>query len=147
MKLNRTASIRLVQISTIIGIALIIGGYALWRSMNYARGPHITIFEPLDGASISKSIVTIHGRADRVNKIALNTQPISMDEQGAFSERITLFPGTNVITLTASDQFGRATTAIIRVFGSVEFPINVASSMVNSTTLPSIHATTTLPRK
>jgi hypothetical protein len=140
MPLNRTASIRIIQISAIVFIAILIGSYALWRSLNYARGPHITIFEPLDGSSVSASVVTIKGRADRVNKIELNMQPISMDEQGNFSEMITIFPGTNILTFDASDQFNRSTETVLHLFGTVDFPIK--SSVTASTTVTATSSTT-----
>lgn len=114
-------------------VALVIVIYAIWRSLNYARGPHITIFEPLDGTSISSSIVTIKGRADRVNKLSLNSQPISMDEQGNFDETVTVFPGVNILTLQANDQFNRSIDSTLHLFGTVEFPVKVISSSTDTT--------------
>ena len=132
MGLNRTASIRLIRIGSLVLVALVIVIYAVWRSLNYARGPHITIFEPLDGTSISASTAIVKGRADRVNKLTLNSQPISMDEQGNFDETVTIFPGVNILTLQANDQFNRSTDSTLHLFGTVEFPVKITGSSTDT---------------
>ena len=133
MQLNRTASLRLIKIGIAIVLAGLIITYAIFRSLPYTKGPHIGIFQPLEGSSIPASTVTIVGRADRVNKLQLNGSPVSMDEQGNFSETVTLFSGTNVLTLDASDQFGRATHTTIHLFGTVDFPIRDSTATTSAT--------------
>lgn len=128
MGLNRTASLRLIKITCALIVGLIIVVYAVSRSLQYTRGPEITIFQPQNNSTIGTSVTEIEGRADRVNALTLNGQSISMDEQGRFKETITIFPGSNIITLRAQDQFKRSTQVELRIFGSVNFPVKVAST-------------------
>jgi hypothetical protein len=113
--MTRTQLIRNLKIGIIVLAALIIASYGAWRSLDYARGPVITVFQPIDGSMIASSTAEIIGRADRVNDLTINGRPISLDEQGNFKETLIVFPGVNIITLDAKDQFGRSTEKQIEV--------------------------------
>ena len=115
MPFTRTQLIRNLKIGIIVLAALIIASYGAWRSLDYARGPAITIFQPVNGSAMSSSTMDIIGRADRINSLTINGQAISLDEQGNFKETVIVFPGVNMITLSASDQFGRATEKLLEV--------------------------------
>jgi Glucodextranase, domain B len=120
MPLTRTKTIRVLKI---VGIILFVGcivAYAIWRSLNYTRGPRIDVFEPLNGSSIASSTVTIRGRALRVNSLSLNGQTLSVDEQGNFNQVVIIFPGINKLTFAAEDQFGRNTSTELDIVGTVE---------------------------
>ena len=107
--MTRTQYIRYIKIGIIAIAVLIIVSYGAWRSLDYARGPAITIFQPVNGSTAASSTIDILGRADRVNSLTINGSPISLDESGNFKETLIVFPGVNMITLSAKDQFGRAT--------------------------------------
>ncbi len=122
MPLTRTTLIRLLKIlAAIIGVAIIIG-YAAWRSFNYVQGPHIDIFEPVNGSSILKTTVIIRGQAVRINNMTLNGQPIAIDESGNFAEAVIIFPGINRLTLAGQDQFGRNSSSELILLGTLPFP-------------------------
>lgn len=116
MNPTRTTTLRLFSVGTIVLVALVIIAYAVWRSLNYARGPEIVISSPSHGASIVSTTTKIIGQALRVKEISLNGKPISVDEQGNFTETIILFPGVNIVTLTAKDQFDRDTFKQIQIY-------------------------------
>ena len=113
--MTRTQLIRYLKIGIIIVAALIIVGYGAWRSLDYARGPAITIFQPVNGSMAASSAIDILGRADRVNSLTINGMSVSLDEQGNFKETVVVFPGVNMITLEAMDQFGRSTEKLLEV--------------------------------
>jgi hypothetical protein len=48
----------------------------------------------------------------------LNGQTITVDEAGNFSQTIIVFPGMNILTFHAHDQFGRDTDKQLQLFGS-----------------------------
>jgi hypothetical protein len=122
MPLTRTALLRTLKIAgAIIAIALIIG-YAVWRSLNYVRGPDLFILEPQNGSAISSSTVIIRGRAERVNHLTLNGRVIPITEQGEFGQVLIVFPGLNIISFVASDQFGRSVTSELQLFGEKSLP-------------------------
>lgn len=119
---TRTETVRLIRIALISIGVLIIASYAIWRSLNYARGPEITIFEPVNGSTIPSSTVILNGKAERINNITLNGDAISIDQEGNFRETVVIFPGINKITIEASDQFERNTKTELTLFGASEFP-------------------------
>lgn len=120
MDLNRTSTLRLIRYSLIGLIALIIALYALSRSLNYIHGPQIEIFQPLNGSAISSTTATIIGKALRINSLSLNGKTVFIDESGNFQETILIFPGVNMITLTAKDQFGRTVNNQLELVGTVQ---------------------------
>ncbi len=118
--MTRTTLLRILKIAGIVIIAAIIIAFAVSRSLNYARGPVILITEPANGSSALTTMITVAGKAERVNSLSLNGQAISVDEQGNFSESVTVFPGLNVLSLEAQDQFGRKTRTDLTVVGTKE---------------------------
>jgi hypothetical protein len=122
MDFTRTRFSRLVRIIATVVAILIVVAYAVYRSFAYVRGPVITVFQPINGASIASTTVTIIGRADRVNSLSLNDDLVQVDESGNFKETIIVFPGVNTITLEATDQFKRAVRTELSLFGTRDLP-------------------------
>jgi len=145
MNLTRTSYIRILRIASATIVIVVIVAYAIWRSLNYARGPAITISEPVNGSSATTSTLTIKGHVDRVNNLVMNGSPISIDEQGNFIQSIIVFPGTNKITFVASDQFGRSESRELDIVGTVNFkvPTTTISSSATSTLNPPASTTKT----
>jgi hypothetical protein len=135
MPLTRSANLRFIRLAIGGIIAALIIAYAVWRSLDYVRGPVIDVWSPIDGSGIASSTVTITGQALRVNNLGLNGDAISVDEKGDFSQTIVIFPGMNIITLTASDQFGRSTKKELDLVGLDAFPArNTNTAGISSTT-------------
>lgn len=115
MPFTRTTFLRIIKIGFAILIILVIVAYALWRSSAYVQGPKITLSEPINYASIDSTTTDIIGRVERANNISLNGKAISIDEQGNFKETVILFPGANILTLEARDQFNRSVREQVQV--------------------------------
>ena len=129
---SRTKTLRMIRIAVIGIFAVIIIAYAIWRSLNYARGPEIDISEPTDGTSATSSTLMIRGRVLRVNSLSLNGNPISVDQQGDFNETIVVFPGINILSLTGQDRFGRSARKELEIVGLEDLP--TAHSLIPPTT-------------
>lgn len=114
---NRSAFIRLLKIIAGTAVILIVIGYASWRSTEYLRGPMLTINTPEDWDVIQASTTVVSGRVERVHEISLNGSQLSVDEDGNFSDILIVFPGNNIITITASDQFGRSIEKKLHITG------------------------------
>jgi len=117
MRITRTRFIRIIKIVAAAIVVLAIVCFIVWRSLPYARGPVIEVFQPLSGSTVSDKTVDVVGRADRVSSLTINGDQISMDEKGNFQEKIAVFQGVNMITLGATDQFGRATKTTVEILG------------------------------
>ncbi len=120
MPLTRTKFIRLLRIGAVILATIMIGGYAAWRSFAYVQGPKIEVFTPVNGSTVSSPTVEVTGQALRINALTINGNPISVDESGNFKDTRAVFPGINILTLHATDQFGRSTETHIQIVGGPE---------------------------
>jgi len=123
MKPTRSAILHLFRIIGIVIIVIILLSYIVWRSLDYIRGPRITIFEPAQYISLATSTVTVHGQAERINNITFNGSPLSIDEAGRFSRIAIVFPGLNIFTITAQDVFGREIRSELHIVGTVKLPL------------------------
>jgi len=118
MTLTRTTTLRLIKIAIIAVVAIIVISYAIWGSLNYARGPKIDITEPANGAVISTPTMDIVGTIERAHNLTINGGAVPIDEQGNFKQTIVVFPGINHLTLRATDQFDRNTETDIVIVGA-----------------------------
>jgi hypothetical protein len=101
----------------IAAVAVIVVGYAVWRSLPYAEGSDLTVFQPLNGSATASTTITVIGRVTHANSITLDGRQISVDEQGNFKEMLAIFPGINIIHLHATDRFGRDISRELGVLG------------------------------
>ena len=93
-----------------IAIALLVlVGYGVLEALPLIKGPSLWVTVSED-ASTTPSVVTVSGTALRVTELSLNGGPLLTDEQGAFSKIIVLPRGGSILSLTATDRFGRSIT-------------------------------------
>lgn len=117
MQLTRTTTLRALKIISVAAIIGLIIAYAIWRSFSYVQGPKIIIFTPENGSSTASSTATIRGRAERTTGLSLNGNTISVDEQGNWDQTLIVFPGDNIISIKASDRFGRSISQTLSIVG------------------------------
>src|SRR5690349_19955452 len=98
-----------IKIAIISIVLIILFGYTFYEIRKVVYGPRITIFTPLNGSMATSSYVLVTGNAQNINDISLNDRKIFIDEKGNFSEEALLSYGYNVLTLKASDKFGKQT--------------------------------------
>lgn len=122
MHLTRSRFVRMVRIAAAALAVVVVAGYGAYRSLPYIRGPVIHIFQPLNGSSVSSTTVTVIGRVERVNSLSLNDNPLPVDEAGDFKQTIVVFPGVNILSFDATDQFSRETRVDLQIFGTQNLP-------------------------
>lgn len=136
---TRSTTIRFLEISTAVVMAVLILIYIIWRSLNYIRGPKIDIFEPLNGSQITSNYFLLKGQAYRINNLLLNGSPLTIDEFGHFEKNIGTLQGINILTFEGKDRFGRMTKNNITLLGDISntSPTTESTSTIdNSTTSP-----------
>jgi hypothetical protein len=112
---DRLRTKRLLGIWLIIVVGALLVGYAAFQAEALFLGPRLTIDSPLSGLSTSTSLVTIEGSASNISYLSLNGEKIFTDEQGYFKEKILLSYGYNIVTLSATDRFGRTVTKSLQL--------------------------------
>ncbi|MDR3548078.1 MAG: hypothetical protein P4M11_07435 [Candidatus Pacebacteria bacterium] len=102
---------------TAIAIVLIlIVGYGLKEAWPLLSGPQISLTSPENGGIFYNGFISISGDAVHTQSVSLDGGPLLTDPQGRFSETIVLPPGGAILTITATDRFGRTTTTRRTVF-------------------------------
>jgi Glucodextranase, domain B len=92
----------------LIGIALIIlAGYGLIEARHMIAGPSFSIDIPVDYTSYEDGVVNVSGVARNTEAVILNGGPLLMNEEGRFSTTLVLPKGGGILSLTATDRFGR----------------------------------------
>ena len=81
--------------------------YALFEGRRLIEGPRITITSPRNGSATSSTGVLIAGEAQNISFLTINDKPAFTDESGHFEELLSPPPGYTVLTVAATDRFGR----------------------------------------
>ena len=98
----------------IVGVViLLIVGYGLFEARKIIEGPEIVIEAPGDGSATSSPIVTVSGTAQNIAFLTINDAPSYTDEAGKFVYRFAPPSGYTVVTVAATDRFGRRASQTI----------------------------------
>lgn len=83
-----------------------------WKSRDYIyktsnQGPSLIDFRTHpDGFETNINTFLVTGQADPASKVFLNTEPLSLDDQGSFVQPATLTVGDNVLNLSVENPLG-----------------------------------------
>lgn len=91
----------------IIVIILVVLGYGLFEARRILEGPQITIIYPQNGSATSTNTLVISGEAQNVAFLTINDAPAYADEEGYFTQVLSPPLGYTVVTVAATDRFGR----------------------------------------
>lgn len=105
--MNNFKSNRVFSMVAVATVGLVVILYALTRFQGFLEGPSIAITSPPNGSVVANSFLSIEGVAKQVAFITLSDRQIFVDEEGRLAEELLLFPGYNIISLKATDRFGR----------------------------------------
>lgn len=87
-----------------VSLFAIIGVFSYFKMSFVLNGVQIIAnIEHEDGTPLA----TITGKAQNANYISLNGREIFIDKDGKFSEKVALIPGFSIITIDATDKFGK----------------------------------------
>ncbi len=97
----------------LLGVLSIIA-YAGFQMHNLVTGPEI-IFASEVPKSTSDALLSLSGHALRAQHVLINDSPVTLDVEQNFSLPLLLLPGYNVLTIEATDRFGKTTERILEV--------------------------------
>lgn len=101
----------------LLALVLFIGiAYGSVEAWPLIVGPVLRVDAPADHESFPGGVVTIRGTAKRVSALTLNGAPLRREEDGAFSATLAFPPGESILTLVATDRFGRRVTETRTIF-------------------------------
>jgi len=107
----------------IVFIVLVVLSYGLFEARKLLEGPEITIEFPADGSATSSAVATVVGTAQNISFLTINDAPSYTDEAGTFVYRYSPPAGYTMVTVAATDRFGRRASKSI-TFNVVNYCIN-----------------------
>lgn len=90
-------------------------GYAYFRSRDAIWGTTIQA-SVSDGAVLESQLLTLTGSAPHSMRFTVNGREILLDKNGDFIDTLLLQDGYTILTLEASDRFGRTKSKVIRLY-------------------------------
>ncbi len=112
-----------ILIAGIIVIAVLSGFcYLYFEVNNFVSVPRLVILKPSDGAMIDGSMVHVVGVAEKDSVVSLNGQFVLVNENGEFSEDVTLQNGVNKITVIAKNKFDKESVQSVNISANVTQP-------------------------
>ncbi|HUY62705.1 MAG TPA: hypothetical protein VMV50_02880 [Candidatus Paceibacterota bacterium] len=101
----------------IIVVLVVLAGYGVKEAVPLLAGPALAVSAPADGMTASPSgIVVVSGTAARAAVLTLDGAQLLHDQDGSFSSTLTLPRGGSILTLVATDRFGRSVTRTRTVY-------------------------------
>ena len=100
----------------ILAAILILVVYGCIEAWPLVAGPTLFIASPENYATIPGGIVNVDGKASRAAELSLDGTPLLHKEDGTFSSILTLPRGSSILTLAATDRFGRTVTVTRSIF-------------------------------
>jgi len=98
---------KILKITGVALITIIIVGYSIYQTYNLIKGPVLSITYPTDGMIFKKQLVEIKGFVKNASHITLNDNPIFVDENGTFKEKLLLSHGYNIFEVEINDKLER----------------------------------------
>lgn len=106
-----------MPIKSIVGLVLFaLIGYGALQARHLLAGPSITITIPSNYTTFSDGFVTIEGVAENTENLSLNGGALPIDEEGRFQKTVVYAKGGGILSLTATDRFGRTVTERRTIF-------------------------------
>ena len=99
----------------LIALFIFLVAYSLYQARALLIGPRVGITSPKDCQVASDPIIVIEGQSRNVAWISLNGHQIFTDEEGNWSEKLIVSEGMSIMTVEASDRFGRETKKGVRI--------------------------------
>lgn len=88
--------------------------YAGFQMHNLVTGPEISLTSELPSGT-DQARLTLTGHAQRAQHLWINGSAITLDVEQNFSLPLLLLPGYNVLTIEATDRFGKTTEKTLEI--------------------------------
>lgn len=105
----RSSRVRLSQTGLFVLVAcMVITSYILFQYRYAVINPPLAVTIPKDGQRVTSETV-VSGRTDPNATVTINEEAATVDREGNFRKRISLFSGKATITVSAKNRLGRET--------------------------------------
>lgn len=111
--LPSTRVVALTAVAKRAGVGLVIAAILVYLGLELAKNltpPSLALASPPAASQTNEPTVDVRGRTEPEATVTVNRQAIPVAQDGSFSQRITLAPGTNTLVITAAKKRGRGYT-------------------------------------
>jgi hypothetical protein len=91
-------------------VLLALLAYGFVEARHLLGGPSIHLDSPSNYTSSTDGYIHINGVAANTEALFLNGGALPIDEEGRFTDTVLLPSGSGILSLTATDRFGRSAT-------------------------------------
>lgn len=109
------AAPKIIKNAAIIAAAAVCFIYLGYRLEKIVSPPNLSIYKPTENFITEKNSLEIIGKTEKEARIIINGELILSNAAGDFNKTINLKNGINIITITASNKYGRDNTIVKQV--------------------------------
>lgn len=92
------------------GLGIIFLSYLGLQYNRLSQSPALTVTQPKDNLVVSEARLDVFGKTDPDATVTVNNISVLVRSDGQFFDQLTLDPGVNKITITATSRYGKVTT-------------------------------------
>lgn len=104
-----TWSPRLTFFLAVFVVMILMGGYLVFQYKSFIRPPLLSLSSPQEGALITENFVEIEGTTNPQATVIVNNQPLLVEEDGSFKEKLPVASTTENVVVTATSRSGKET--------------------------------------
>lgn len=112
---NFMAAPKIIKSAAVIAAASVCFIYFGYRLEKIVSPPNLSIYKPTENFITEKNSLQVIGKTEKEAQIIINGELILSNTAGDFNETINLKNGINIITITASNKYGRDNTIVKQV--------------------------------
>ena len=103
----------------LITIVILFTIYGTIKALPFLLGPSLIVLNPHNSDSVASTTFTVSGRVLRAKEITLQGKPITVDTSGYFNEVLVSYAPYTILTVEATDKYGKKVTKRITVSPSL----------------------------
>lgn len=93
-------------------LVIVIFSFLFYQYRSAFFDPKIDLAYPKEGERINSLTFEVSGKTDPNGNLTIDSREVTIESNGNFKKKITVFPGTTKITLKIENQFGRSSTLV-----------------------------------
>ncbi|MFA5926250.1 MAG: RodZ domain-containing protein [Parcubacteria group bacterium] len=111
-------------ITAAVIVIIVLGGFFyLYKEIGrFAAEPRLVITDPVADKAVEGNSVNVIGFTDQDAKLAINDQPVMVNDEGEFQENILLQDGMNAITISSTNRFGKSVSKTLNINSDYQKP-------------------------
>ncbi len=93
----------------VIAVALVIVAYIGWQVSILTAPPKLTLNSPIENTLIKSDSVAVSGKTDPTADLFINDVEVGVNQDGTFTEKVSLQSGVNTIKVRSQNKLGKYT--------------------------------------